>query len=489
MAETKEGGPQAVDMLMAEYKEKLASSQLSKKDKDETLRLIQSDPKIRNAETLQQHLSYLPKAERFSKELDGKYEKRLDGAIREGLFSKDPQTKKEYMEWFKELSSEEKMKTIEAPLYKEKERKEASEAFKRLPSAERKKQQATYDKLGIEERQALLKKLSAQHEGLKATFLKLPKEVQKKHREKFIALTLDQRAAFLKTLGAVSPAENKKQSEGLERQKNIKALDEKMTGLVKENLFSPLSVPAYQAWFKGLTLEQQRGSLGHSDLDNPERRVVRDKFLALTPEQRKAHELRFRNADLDKRKEIVASVKTPAGGTHQKNSYPPEIMEKTIQTALHDPHVQHQRLLLTMLDESIALKKKGEIRYDAKKADVTVKKARERGNEVDERQVLHMETLTHKAESRFSLKKFLRFKEEKGIENAVANNMVLTNANHEEISVEEFEKHAVDHQRDEAIASIMNLAAARLPGMDREQMRKNLEKRDLHVNLRDAIAA
>src|SRR3989338_10727647 len=143
------GSSQAVETLLREYQQKLHGSKLSKKDQEQTLRWLSSNQNSKDAATLQQHLSYLPKAEQFSKELDAKYEKRLDGAIREGLFSKDPKTKKEYMDWFKELSSEEKMKTIDAPLYKEKERKETSEAFKRLPSAERKKQQAAYDKLGI----------------------------------------------------------------------------------------------------------------------------------------------------------------------------------------------------------------------------------------------------------------------------------------------------------------------------------------------------
>ena len=492
--------------LLGKYKDQLRRSKLFEVDKKQLIRLLDTKPAHElKAEHLASNIAYISTLEKGAEADISAYTekiKRINDQGKEkdgkklGLVLVSDKATKEYLEWLGTQTYDERQKLLKQPFYKEAERITLAKDFARVPEAERK---ACVGKLngigGLEEKQKFVAELLRRHEALKAAFLKLPEAVQSKNKDKFVSLTLDEREKFLKTLGTVAPAGNgEKQSEGAERQKNITAFDEKMKGLVKDNLFAPLSMPAYQVWFKGLSLEQQRKSLAHSDLDNPERRTVRDRFMALTPEQRKVQELRFRNADLDKRKEILASIRAPAGAVknapkEEKNSYPPEVMEKTIQTAMHDPHVLHQRLLLTMLDESLEFKQRAKVRYDAEHADVTVKKAAERGNEVDERQVIHMETLTRKAESRFSLKRFLRGKEEKGREKAVANNMMFTDAGHKEISIEEFKEHAMKHQREEAIAAIINISTARLPGMDREQMRKNLEKRNLHVNLRDAIAA
>ncbi len=513
-----EGGKgTSVTTLLESYTDKLKQSKIFAVDKKKLIELLGTKPVHElNPAHLAANINYIPELEKAAADNITKYTKKMADLNLKGkeegggLELVSTKAQKEYLDWLGEQPFEVREKTLKEPFYKTAERLKLLEDFKHVPKAERKACLKKVNEIdGLEEKQKFVDELRKRHETLKAAFFELPEAVQKNYKEKFRALKLADRAGLLKTLGKIVPDEGKKESETAERTKLTNDFRAQMKEQVQLRSplgiprFSPLSIPSNIAWLQSLTIDQQRSVVNEKKSDlfilMNERKEAVSTFevwvAKLPPPQQTSYLWRFANADIDKRllllSEIKPLVQEKGKGTSKsgKRSYPPEIMEKTIQTALHDPHVQHQRLLLTMLDESLVLKKRAKVRYDAEHADVTMRKAEERGNEVDERQVLHIETLTNKAESRFSLKKFLRGKEEKGDVHAVANNMVLTNAGNDEVSIEEFEKHAVDHQREEAIAAIINLSVARLPGMDREQMRKNLAKRDLHVDLRDAIAA
>jgi hypothetical protein len=302
------------EAALQKYKDAIAKSRIPDADKKQCLAMLdtkpasQHDPKL-----LEANLKYLPEAERKAEEQRKTYEQALDKAISEGLFSKDPQVKKEYLKWLNSRPFDEREKIINQPLYKLDDRKKAAGEWERIPEAERKIHQAEWDKLGVEERLIKVTALKRRHETLKAEFLKLPAELQKKYKEQFKNKKLDDREALLSAIAKeVKPTKtsNKEIAEVKESTKLDKDFEVKTEKMVRDNLLAPDSKLKHDNWFKSLPLVRKRYMINNSDLDTrmKERKDTLKAFNKTPPEVRAKHDLRFRNADLDRRQAMLLEL-------------------------------------------------------------------------------------------------------------------------------------------------------------------------------------
>ncbi|MEK9132679.1 MAG: hypothetical protein AAB606_03175 [Patescibacteria group bacterium] len=300
------------EALRKTYLDLVKNSKLNAAEKEACNKWLNEEQESHEPAKLKERISFLPRAEESSQKLVSQYEKKIEDAVKKELFSTDTSKKTAYVDWFKKLSFADKMKHLEKSDLDKPERKAVLEAFKKLPAAVRDEHRDEFFKGGLEERQKLVAEAAEKHETLKAAFLKLPKEVQEQNKTKFKESKLADREKLLRKLG-VENASNLNKKGGVQEDVENKRLggdfDAKMARMVRDNLFSPLSVPKYQQWFAGLTLDAKKQALQKSDLDNPKRVQVRDQFLALPQEVSKMHDLKFRNADLEKRTEILASAK------------------------------------------------------------------------------------------------------------------------------------------------------------------------------------
>lgn len=329
--EQQSGGNKDFENLQTQYRELVGKSAvLSEKDKASMLDFLSSD-EGRNPNVLKQRIEHFPQAEKSVEKLNQEYNEQLKKEKEAGRIAE--KSIEAYEKWFKELPIKEKtefVKSKSTDLHDPKRQKlldvfngktEFNGIF--IPAAVRDEFRDKFFNGDLEEREALLKQISARHKTLKERFLSLPKEVQQRYRDKFKELGLADREKLLKTIAAKAreASPEKQEAEKVESQRLERDFDAKMKQMVSENKFSPLSVPAYQKWFKGLTLDEKRRALKHSDLDNPQRVRVRDEFYKLPPETQKKYDLRFRNADLNKRKSILDSIKQSEKPSEQKSSW------------------------------------------------------------------------------------------------------------------------------------------------------------------------
>ncbi|MBI5413387.1 hypothetical protein HZA42_03520 [Candidatus Peregrinibacteria bacterium] len=483
-----------VESMRQHFRTLVMGSRLNREEQQSALGWLEESQESRDASQLQIRISHLPVAEQASRKLVDAYAKKIEDAMHAGTFSKNSSRKQAYMDWFEKLSYADKQKYLKESDLDKPERKAVLEAFKRLPSAVRKDLQQEFGDGGLEERQKMVGKASKKHEELKLAFLKLPPEIQEKYREQFKVSTLQERERLLKSIGVTGlkkDAESKNKSpEDAENQQLIKEYDEKMIGLIEKNLFSPLSMKAYQEWFRALPLSEKRKNLRKSDLNDTdklrERVTVRDTFMALNPAIQKKNELRFRNADLEGRKAILASMnQTVSKGF--TSSYPENIMKHTLEQAMESPALAQTRMLYTEMKEVATLRRRAEIRFESKKADGIVQKAANDDREVDPTNVMFIEDFRHHQEKRFGLKRHLIQKRAEG-KDAMETGAVLVNRQKQEVNAETFGHLIVDHLKGEFVAGIVNAAAQRLPRANRAELSKVAEKLDPTVDLYKTVA-
>lgn len=485
--------------LQAKYRNMVElSSAFTLTDKKSAIDFLKSD-EGKDRKALQGCIDTFHEAEQSVGKLVQDYKTQLTEECAAGRFAK--KSVDAYRKWFEGLSYTEKAKYIKeksSDLHNPK-RKELLDIFNgkeefdgvRIPEAVRREYKGEFLSADMEERESLIRRLAKRHKELKSAFLKLPKEIQEKFREKFKASTLRERERLLKSMGAEG-IENKtdKSPEEAENRQLIKDYDEKMISLIRENLFSPLSMKAYQEWFRALPLAEKRKNLQRSDLNGPEklkeRITVRDTFMALDPAAQKKNGLRFRNADLEGRKAILAGMnQTVSKGS--TNSYPENIMRHTLEQAMESPRLAQTRMLYTEMKEVATLRRRAEIRYESRKAEGIAQKAANDDKKIDPMNVLYIEDLKAHQERRFGLKRHLIAKRAEG-QNAVETGAVLVNRQKQEVTAETFQQLIVGHLKSEFVAGVVNAAAERLPRANRVQLGKVAEKLDPTVDLYKTVA-
>lgn len=467
-----------------------ASRVLGDKDKTAILDWLEKDQTSHDPKELQLRIDKFPEAEKSVERQVADYKTQIMEQIQKGVFSE--QSAEAYAQWFhKELSYEERMKYLERKntnLHDPK-RKAVLEAYQKLPKAVRAEMKNEFFAADLQERQKLTSEAQKQHAALKAQFLQLPPEMQRKYRTQFKGIGLADRAKLLKSIAETGGAEKEKTPEQAEKQKLNAAYEAKLQQLVKDNLLSVLSKAAYQKWFAGLSAPEMRRYLAYdSDIDGrmKERKQKRDEFYALPEEIRKPHEIRFKNADLDKRIEILRTLNS--SGRKDAVRYSDEAVKNTLRKTLNEKTLNQPRVLLTIMREARTLRRRAEIRYGAKKTDAMTRQAQARKNELDQHQVLYLTDLRQHNESRLHWKRLLLSKRGKGQE-AVLNNVDCLDKQQRSVSAEQFEELVEHHQEQELRARLKNLAVEKLPNIDEQQLNKAVEKEDLTVELRTAIAA
>lgn len=343
--------------LLDEYKQALSQSGLPQSDIDDALEKLGTKPADQlDPKDLKSNIDYVRSSESKEKvkEQSTKYSTIIDDLIKQGLFSKDPKAKAEYMKWLMEHPFDEREKIIQEPFFKMEERKKASDGWKRIPEAER-KNHPEYEKLGIEEKLVLVEKLTQKHKSLKAEFLGHPVEVQKRYLKQFANSTFAERE---KILQKIREPQRDKEAEALrknflklprmvqaeskdrfnkmgldQREQFLKETERQVLKFTLQyrtqieerqrpdkdglTLFSSKpesqagsSASSYMKWFKNdLTLAGMGAAVNMSDLRNPVRETERGKMRDLLPKipgkTRTGAIKEFNEADLDERKNLV----------------------------------------------------------------------------------------------------------------------------------------------------------------------------------------
>lgn len=469
--------------LREKLRSEIAQSRLSDQEKKEDLHWLTSDPKSSDRKTLQTWLEQLPKSESFREQTLKAYEQKFDRAASQNLVAKN--RKNAYMDWARNLPTGELMKYLLKDDLDRPERVEVLETFRRLPAATRKEIEEKFNASGLEERQKLVAAAKKKHEALKAAFLALPKGIQKQYREEFKRRGLGNREKLLKIIGQGGAL-----PEAVEPQKLRAEFERQMIeDGVKQNLFSPLSIEPNLIWLNSLPIEKQRTVVHEKQSDlylRMEERVrVRDEFKALPEGVKRPHELRFRNFDLDRRKELLRQLKKPERAT----PYPDDVLRRTLAITLQTLELQEQLLIHTLLMTEYTLGRRAAIRTDAVYQEDIAEKTEERGRESDDYQELYLTDLQMHRENRQGLRRRLLDRNKTLTnQNALETNTKFLNKERREVSAQEFKNTVVAGQRAELIARLVELASQKLPNADRRAIQKLAEKMDLLVDLHKLAA-
>lgn len=334
-----------VKKLKDHYKNLVENSKLNYEDKKACIEGLDSDERNNTIEGVTNLLKWLPESEKASEKNDTDFEKKLKklsspGA--DGITVIAPKSEKAYMDWFKSLSFADRVKYKEKSDLDDPRRKELCKVFggkapvkigidrvelaqdgERLPRVVREELLDKFNNADLQEREKLLCDAIKKHTELKAIFLALPTKLQEKYKNEFKISNFEEREKLLQKIKRETETNPQKKEtakeiskkESAESKSLERSFESKMAGKVRENLFSPGSIngekgkQGYSQWFAGLSLAEKREKLQKSDLDDPERVLVRDAFYSLAaaknPEKDPRYNMEFRNADLDKRKEIL----------------------------------------------------------------------------------------------------------------------------------------------------------------------------------------
>lgn len=502
-----DGKDGTVEDLRQEYRQLVWESRtLSKQDKVRGLALLDDPQKGRNANILKVLVSHFAEGERDIENYDRSYEYQIDEEIDAFRFAKN--SKSRYLAWFKELSADKKadyIKDKKTDLHNPR-RAELVEVFfgkremngVRIPAMVRKEFFEEFLNSDLQERETLIKKLTGEHKRLKGAFLALPEEVQKKYREPFKMMTLRERERFLtslKTLGKSDEAEAGGKNEAKERTELKEAFRNQMIeDGVKQNLFSQLSIEPNLIWFESLKTAKQRQVVHEKKSDlylrMEERKVVRDEFYGLDPKVRHPHELAFRNADFDLRKEILLGLRSPKKGSEEKKvSYPDDVLRRTLTLALQSPELQEQLLIHTLLETEYTLGRRASLRTDAVYQEDIAEKTEGAGRKVDDYQELYIVDLqTHRENRQWIRRRLLDKNKTLANQNATETNTKFLNRQRHEVSAREFRNTVVERQRAELVAHLVDLTAQKLPNADRRAIQRLTEKMDLLIDLHKLAA-
>lgn len=469
------------------FRDRVTGSRLNEEEKRATLTWLATNPEAKNTDNISMRITHLPVAERSSQKIIAEYEKKIAAASAAGLLAK--KSAEQYKAWFASLSFADKNKYLAQSDLDKPERKAIFEEYKRLPAAVRHELKDKFFNANLEERRRIVAENSKKHESIKTAFLRMPKDVQGKYRDQFKSLGLADREKLLKAIGVAGVrSEGGKTREQAESEHLMEAFTQKMETLAAQNLFSSLSIPAYEEWYEALPIEQKRAMLKHSDLDNPQRAEKRDEFYALPAETRAPFDLKFRNADLDGRKAIIAQI---TGAKSEKNNnyqlYSETAMRTVLKNTLESPELKNSRLIYTIADRSGTLRRRAELRYNAKKTKDLMKNAAGHGNTENGEQMLFMNTIEHHGEARHWWRRFLVGKLEQG-EMANAPNIKLVDANKQEIGARQFKEEIVEHRKSELMAALISRVSAKLPGADPSKLKSAARMLNLHTDLLKAVA-
>lgn len=334
--EQQSGESQNSEELQSQYRNLVEkSSVLNEKEKQVMLDSLQT-AEGKNPDTIKMMLGHFPEAEKSADKINKEYNTQIAKEIAEGRFAK--KSAEAYEKWFKELSFKEKAEVIKAKstdLHDPK-RQKLLDAFNGktefgsvfIPAAVRDEFREKFFNGDLEEREALLKLIAAQHKKLKERFTALPKEVQEKYREKFKGLGLADREKLLRSI-AEKKGEKSTEQKGAEKIESERLYNDfcaETKKMVEDNTLAPKSKIQYDEWFKALPLAQKRSMATRSEIHSKmkERIKTRDDFytaIKKSPDMRAKYELKFRNADLDERKKILGTIQQNESQTPQKTSW------------------------------------------------------------------------------------------------------------------------------------------------------------------------
>lgn len=469
------------ETLVTQYRTLLEGSALNDLDKQRCRNWLKTKP---TAEELRVSIEHFLESEE-SQVLVYQYEEKLNKKIEQGLFA--TKSKKAYLDWFKSLPLFEKRRCCDSSTLDDPRREKFLEMYEHLPTIERQRIKDKFFGGDFEERERLIIPLFQEHQRLKESFLRLPEEIQKKYRDQFKGSTLQDRRQFLQAIAALYPEISREiSSETASEKALMEAFEKETLRLVRENLLSPASKIAHDLWYENLPLHQKRHMLKNSEIHTclRDRINTRDTFYALPESLRKPHELSFRNSDLDRRKEILNGLqektgeKSPQG--EEKQAYPEILIQRILSESLEDSSLTPRRIIFTEISRAQELRKRTELARDAKKTRDIARKTKEMGAKVDEAQIIDLQKLRHHGEDRHRLKKWLSTKQRP---HALATNMTLLNMKKEAVTADQFKALILHPQQEELLSALVELASRRLPGVDKNQLRRLGARMDLTLDL------
>ena len=268
----------------------------------------------------------------------------------------------------------------------------------RLPQSIRKQYWKEFLKGDLEDREALVAKLVKTHIELKNAFLECPADAQKKYQDEFVNANFDQRKTLLKKIQKETGQEvlRKKEKPENENGRLDKSYQNKIDTMTSAKPIPTLSKgtgKVYAIWFKGLSLEEKRTMIHHSELDSrldPAtgknlRVVVRDRFLKLPPDVQLKHKKQFLEVDVDRRIQMLDNLEHPEKSSENKGEkieYTPDQIRAAIEEAKHEPSVQQSLLVTNLIDLKFEQHKRAREKLgisDAAKSELVMKKADEKG--------------------------------------------------------------------------------------------------------------
>lgn len=356
----------------------------------------------------------------FVKKINTDYEVDMKKAAQEGLFAE--KSIPAYMKWWRKLTDQQRinhLKNKDTDLHNPR-RKELRDIMDpemspppvadqktqtRLPQAIRKQYWKEFLKGDLQEREALVAKLVKSHIELKNAFLELPTDVQKKYMNEFANADLDKRKALLKRIQKETGQKtlDKKEKPENENARLDKSYQNKIDAMTNAKPIPTLSKgtgKAYAIWFKGLSLEEKKTMLHHSELDSRVdpatgknlRVVVRDRFLKLPADVQAKHQATFIDADVDRRLQILEGLENPEKAAKTQGEsveYTPDQIKHAIEEAKRDPKVQESLLVTNLVDLKFEQHKRARQHLGISagaKSELVMQKAEEKGmkkHEVD----------------------------------------------------------------------------------------------------------
>lgn len=422
-------------------------------------------------------ISYIKEHERSSGVLVKAYERKIKDYAEQGLFSKNKDRQKEYMNWFIDLPYEDrnapmdKIRAISSSSLDDSMRQETLKLWKLLPSATKKLLQKKYDNNGMEDNNAWVKELLRKHEAQKARFLQLPKKVQDVYRKQFKDTgDLDEREKFMNWV--------EKERALLAAQYRRKIQQKQQPDETGLNLLSDVpehisgsSAAEYMKWFETkLTVEQMQKIVVFSHLEKRQREDYRKQMAGilqnLPPSKQSEVRREFNAAELTGRKKLIDKYIRGADDSHAKIAdirAKKWAREKARETILSNSGNELRTRVETfaIMNEAVTERQRAEFRYHVRTVeglqraanDNDLRKSREAGKalaetadnlgpkkQTEQTDEFHLKTeeLRLKQDVRWQMKKKFRPRVENP--NAILTNVHLLKKTGDEMLVDEFKR-------------------------------------------------
>ncbi len=393
------------------------NARFNEHDATEYLKWVQSETDVTR---LQQADTNFGKTVDYVKKINTDYEVDMEKAAEEGLFAE--KSIPLYMKWWRKLTDQQRinhLKNKDTDLHNPR-RKELRDIMDpdmspppvadqktqtRLPQAIRKQYWKEFLKGDLQEREALVAKLVKSHIELKNAFLELPTDVQKKYMDEFANADLNKRKELLRKIQKetgqkVLDRKEKPENESARLDKSYKNKIDAMTNTKPIPRLSKGTGKTYAIWFKGLSLEEKKTMLHHSELDSridPAtgknlRVVVCKRFEKLPADVQAKHRETFIEADVDRRLQILEGLENPEKAAQSEGEsveYTPDQIKAAIEEAKREPSVQESLLVTNLVDLKFEQHKRARQHLGISataKSELVIQKAEEKGmkkHEVD----------------------------------------------------------------------------------------------------------